>query len=59
MKLIWAFIKALPELLALVKMIEAKCEELKVESDVKKNVEAVHAAFEKKDANELRKIFNS
>lgn len=59
MKTIWALLKALPEILALLKMIDAKCKEIKVESDVKKNVEAIHSAFEKKDANELRKIFNS
>lgn len=56
---LWALIKALPEILALLKMIDAKCKEQGIENNVKTNVQAIHTAFEKKDANELRKIFNS
>lgn len=59
MSTIWALIKALPEILAFLKMIDAKVKELKLEADVKKNVTQVHNAFASKDADELKKIFSN
>lgn len=54
-----ALIKALPEILALLKLIDQRCKEMKIDSDVKKSVTSIHADFANKDADALKTLFNS
>jgi len=49
MSTIWALIKALPEILALLKLIDAKCKEIKIENDVKKTFKPYTRLLKKKD----------
>ena len=59
MKTLWAFLSALPELLALIKTVQARAHEIEVDKTVKENMKAIDQAFKNKDADALRKIFNS
>ncbi len=59
MKTLWAFIKAFPELVRLFKTVQANAQKIKTDNTVKENVKLIDDAFKKKDANELKKIFNS
>lgn len=54
-----ALIKALPEILALLKLIDQRCKEMKIDNDVKKSVASIHTDFANKDANALKSLFNS
>lgn len=54
-----ALIKALPEILALLKLIDQRCKEMKIDNDVKKSVVSIHTDFANKDADALKSLFNS
>jgi len=56
MSTIWALIKALPEILALLKLIDAKCKEIKIENDVKKTFKPYTRLLKRKTQMSLGKF---
>ena len=58
-KAIIALLSALPELLALIKTVQDRTREIELNNTVKENMKAIDNAFKTKDADALRKIFNS
>lgn len=59
MKTLIALLSAIPEILALIKTIQARAHEIEVNNTVKENMKALDQAFKDKDADAIRKIFNS
>lgn len=57
MKLLLAFLSALPELIKLVEKLQSKNEEEKKEKKVKEDLVKINLAFENKDAKALNDIF--
>ncbi len=58
MRVLWEFMKALPELLALVKLLMEK----KIEEDqarkVRDDIKTIHSAFLNQDASALNELFS-
>ncbi len=63
MALVWAFLKALPQLIALVRFLHGEEKKAKgspeLERTVKNDLSKVHAAFVCNDSNELNRVFNA
>lgn len=55
----FAVMKALPEIIALLKAYEAAQAEAKVDEKLAADVKEIHSAFANKDAVKLRALFNS
>jgi hypothetical protein len=53
------FLKSIPELIKLFDVIMERAKEIQVDKSVNDKVKAVNKAFKEKNAEELRKIFNS
>lgn len=58
-KAILLFFQCLPDLMKLIKTIQASIEENKIQNTVKENVKKIDEAFKTKNADEIRNIFNS
>lgn len=54
----WELVKALPEIIALLKAIQKGIDEVKTERKISDDVKALHEAFSAKDADRIRAIFN-
>ena len=52
-------LKCLPEILRLIETMQKRIDEKKLENKIHEDLNKINDAFEKQDANELRKIFNS
>lgn len=59
LKLIYILIVALPDIIRLVKAVNKDLEDEAANDKVKKDLAAIKEAFKKRDAAELRRIFNS
>jgi hypothetical protein len=59
MKLILAFIAALPEILRLIDALIKDIERAQTDRKVKEDLAAIEKAFREKDADSIRKLFNS
>ncbi len=57
--LVKAFLIALPELIRLIRIIEAKQKELVKAEQIKADIGAINEAFETKDPDALSRLFNS
>lgn len=55
----WAFLRALPELIELVRKIQAAQEEAATKRHVAEDVKTIHEAFDAKDASKLNALFRS
>lgn len=52
-------LKALPEIIALLKEIQKRIDEQQTEKKIKDEVKIIHQAFLLKDASRLQNLFNS
>lgn len=59
MKIIYAFLVALPELLRLIKNLQKRIDEAKTDKKVKEDLTKINKAFEDNDEKALNDIFNS
>jgi prephenate dehydrogenase len=58
MKTIWAFIKALPDILELVRQIIQSYEDHKRAQELKKDLQEINAAFRERDGKRLARVFS-
>lgn len=58
-KALSALIAALPEILKLIKTIQARIDEAEAERRLKDDIKKINDAFESQDAEALNEIFNS
>lgn len=56
---IWTFLKALPALFQLVKVLKARLKEAGIERKVSDDVKTIHEAFSAGDSTQLDTLFNS
>lgn len=59
LKILWAFLTCLPEIIRMLREIQAQVEEAQTQAKVKESVKEITSAFKEKDADRLRKLFNS
>jgi hypothetical protein len=59
MSAIFTLIKALPEILAIIKALQAGIDKAQADRKVKDDLQAIHAAFVAKDSAQLNHLFNS
>lgn len=54
-----ALLRALPEVISLIKTIQARQREKEVQSKIKEDLKKIDEAFKNEDAEALNKLFNS
>lgn len=59
MKIIWAFILAIPELVKLLDVLQKRMDEAATSKKIASDVKSIHEAFSEKDPKKLHDLFNS
>lgn len=58
MTLLIAFIKALPEIIQLLKFLQAKIEQAETDRKVRDDIKSIHQAFAAGDPEKLKHLFS-
>lgn len=59
MSTLLAFLRALPELFKLFKVLDARIKQANLDRKVSEDVKVIHEAFDAKNPDSLRTLFNS